>query len=127
MKLKWLDRSLVIGPHLVLVTSEKEFNTVLSSVGLKESVNWIGKTAVATTTSFKVGNKDYCVVSINPEIVKDLDPVDVATVLVHEAVHVFQQHCKNAGEDVPSEEFEAYSIQHISQQLMVAYRNTLTK
>lgn len=97
----------------------------MQKLKFKESIRWIGDAATATTTTLESENKRCCVVSLNLEITKDLDPIDIATVLVHEAVHVFQQHCKNIGEDNPSEEFEAYSIQQISQQLMLAYRKTL--
>ena len=124
MKPKWLSRNLVVGPHLVLVTSEVQFRQVLKSLKSKIVTRWIGSRAIATTTMFDAPNgKSVCIVSLNPDKLEDMDPIDVATVLVHEAVHVFQQHCKDMGEEHPSEEFEAYSIQHISQQLMVAYRD----
>jgi hypothetical protein len=45
--------------------------------------------------------------------------------LVHEAVHVWQFHCENIGEREPSIEFEAYSIQAVSQFLMEAYAASL--
>ena len=43
--------------------------------------------------------------------------------LVHEAVHVWQAFCEDIGEKSPSDEFEAYSIQSISYELMTAYAN----
>ncbi len=49
------------------------------------------------------------------------DSIDLATCLVHEAVHIFQYHCEYIGEEKPSSEFEAYSIQRISETLMRAY------
>lgn len=52
-------------------------------------------------------------------------PVEVAALLVHEAVHVWQWIKELVGEDAPSVEFEAYSIQSISQNLMEAYARTL--
>lgn len=45
----------------------------------------------------------------------------VLSLLVHEAVHIWQWHREFMGEDSPSREFEAYSIQAISQLLMEAY------
>lgn len=50
-------------------------------------------------------------------------PVDVAALLVHEAVHVWQAFCEHIGEKSPSNEFEAYSIQALSCELMAAYAN----
>lgn len=38
--------------------------------------------------------------------------------LVHEAVHVWQNACEQVGEDNPSAEFEAYSIEQIAENLI---------
>lgn len=47
--------------------------------------------------------------------------------LAHEAVHIFQEHCRDIGEHVPSDEFQAYSIQLIAQRLMESYRDQTKK
>lgn len=125
-QVSWLDRDLISGPHLVLVTSREQFNHVMRKLGIKDSVAWIGESATATTTHLRSDSgKSCCVVSIKPEVFAEMDPIDQASVLVHEGVHVFQNHCEDIGERNPSSEFEAYSIQRISQQLMLAYRKTL--
>lgn len=49
------------------------------------------------------------------------------SLLVHEAVHIFQRVCNYIGEDKPSDEFEAYCIQAISQELMYAWKNRKRK
>lgn len=58
-------------------------------------------------------------------LVESEDHVDNATSLVHEAVHVWQEFCKSIGEDKPSEEFEAYTIQNITTRLFHAYSHAL--
>ena len=50
-----------------------------------------------------------------------LSGVQIAAMLVHEAVHVWQTIRRSIGETSPSSEFEAYSIQHIAQELMSRY------
>lgn len=50
--------------------------------------------------------------------------VALATLLCHEAVHVWQVIRKDMGEADPSHEFEAYAIQHITEQLCEAYLKT---
>ena len=47
----------------------------------------------------------------------------IVDTLVHEAVHVWQTVKKTMGEEEPSEEFEAYSLQHITRNLISAYED----
>ena len=47
--------------------------------------------------------------------------VQIAALLCHEAVHIWQQARDIMGEKSPSSEFEAYSIQRIAQDLMEQY------
>ena len=55
------------------------------------------------------------------------DPIENAIYLVHEAVHIWQRYCKEIGEEHPSEEFEAYTIQNITHRLFHAYHDALTQ
>lgn len=47
--------------------------------------------------------------------------IEIHGLLLHEAVHIWQQVRKRMGEREPSTEFEAYSIQTISQDLFEMY------
>lgn len=58
---------------------------------------------------------------------KDRTPLQVVTMLQHEAVHVFQKLCAVIGEHDPSIEFEAYMIEAISKELIIAYEKTRGK
>lgn len=49
------------------------------------------------------------------------NPIGVAGMLVHEAVHVFQRYCAYIGEHEPSKEFEAYAIERIFTNLANEY------
>ena len=53
---------------------------------------------------------------------KERSGIQIAALLVHEAVHIWQHHRRSIGEDNPSAEYEAYGIQSISQSLMGAYQ-----
>jgi hypothetical protein len=48
----------------------------------------------------------------------------VISLLVHEAMHVWRAIREDIGETYPSSEFEAYSLQNISQNLIAAYEKT---
>ena len=48
-------------------------------------------------------------------------PVEVAGLLIHEAVHVWQCYCERIGERAPGDEQMAYGIQSIAQELMSSF------
>ena len=50
-----------------------------------------------------------------------LNTVEVAGLIVHEAVHVWQHYCMMIHEHEPASEQEAYGIQSISKSLMAEY------
>jgi hypothetical protein len=52
------------------------------------------------------------------------DPLGIVCLLVHEAVHVWQEMCDHVGDRNPSRETEAYAIQRISSELIAAYAKT---
>lgn len=122
MKVQWLDRALITGPYLALVTSPKEFRAAMRhcKISKKQSGCWL-KTDTATATLHYFNNDKgqmCCIVAVNAD---GLAGVQVAALLVHEAVHIWQQYRARICEDSPSIEFEAYAIQSVSQILMEAY------
>jgi hypothetical protein len=119
----WLNRDFMPGPYLALCTSQAQFNEARKDLGQLPG-EWMGeKSAARTHNHEKPGGGTACIVCIR--IAPDRHPCEVAGLLVHEAVHVFQYWCEGLGEDKPSAEFEAYTIQGISTRLMLAYSEIL--
>ncbi len=124
MKVKdlFLPRTLIYGHYLVLCTTEKMFHDLLNYIEYPKGSwpKWVNTGANATTHTVDHDGKTVCIVCI-AEPPKNITNIQIAAMLVHEAVHVWQRNMESIGEDNPSVEFEAYSIQIIAQNLMEAY------
>lgn len=124
----WLDRSLVTLPHyLGLCLTEKDFRKELKrlKVPREQYPEFLLRGAHATVHFFTKSDGDSCAI-VNICSSKGATIHQVHALLVHEAVHVWQDARRILGEKEPSAEFEAYAIQSISQRLMEAYAD-LTK
>jgi hypothetical protein len=60
-----------------------------------------------------------CVVALR--VTDGRTAIEIAGLLVHEAVHVWQHYAESIGERNPGAEQEAYAIQAIAQELMAEY------
>lgn len=124
--MKWLCRDLIVGPYLALATTEGAFHKAMKHCKLpfSERPKWVNDGADATTHHLtNPQGQMVCIVSLR---VRDgITPIQIAALLVHESVHVWQQFCQSIGETNPSSEFEAYSIQAIAQCLMQAYADQM--
>lgn len=128
-KVAWLDRSLLYGPYIALVQSEKQFHKAMSHcrVPKAEHGDWI-KTPTANATMHWFDNDKgelCCIVAVREK--KGTTPIEVCGLLVHEAVHIWQTFRERIGETRPSMEFEAYVVQAIAQGLMAAYKHKSSK
>lgn len=116
--MKWLDRHTVRAPHIALCLSDKDFKKAARHCKLTDPGEWIDTTRQkAVVHIWENGGQLTCVVCLNPDA-RRADPIEVACTLVHESVHIFQRLCQSIGETDPSMEFEAYSIERISEALM---------
>jgi len=120
---KWLDRRIAApGPYLTLCLSEAEFRAAIAPLKPPEVPAWIKTGRAHATTHFFV-HKDgaTCAVVCLGEGYQDRNPIEVAGLLVHEAVHVWQSYCDDIGERHPGDEQEAYGIQSIAQELLAEF------
>lgn len=120
MKLKWLDRSAFTLPlYFTLATSQKILDSELKRLKFKGHLDGILNGAGATTHFIMNENNDKCAVVCLFDHSHNLK--QTYALLVHEAVHIFQEVLKEMREEDPSPEFEAYIIQKISQDLFYEY------
>ena len=125
---RWLNPTLLTCDHVGICFNERDFHRELRrmKVPAHQWSSWLTEGALATThhlTSEK-GNRASIVCT---PIRKDWEGVEVAALLVHEAMHVLQEHFDYIGETAVGRETQAYAIQNISARLMAAYRDELFK
>lgn len=118
--LRWLSRDTVRAPRLLLVLSQSEFLRAAKECGIDDPGQWLDEDRnPAVLHSWESRGRLSCLLCLNAP--DNYDPIDVATTIVHESVHVFQRLCDSIGEQEPSREFEAYSIERISETFMREY------
>jgi hypothetical protein len=121
MKTRWLDRRIAApGPYLALCLSEQEFRAAIDHLKVKTDAEWIATSqSDATAHMFTTPNGLTVIVCIRRS--EGRNPVEVAGILVHEAVHAWQAYADHIGERNPGIEQEAYAIQSIAQELMAEF------
>ena len=122
MKPIWLDRRIAHpGPFMMLCLSEQEYKSALRKCGAAPIHAWI-KTDWSDATAHYLDNKRgqrVCIVCLR--INEGRNPIEIAGLLVHEAVHAWQDYCDRIGEENPGREQEAYGVQSIAQELLAEY------
>lgn len=122
MKARWLDRTLFINAaYFTLCTTEKQFVRALKHFKLSKRnyPEFVAAWHSDATTHFLENRNDrktaaiVCVANFNGKT-----PAQIAGLLCHEAVHIWQHTCNEYGETAPSNELEAYAIQNLTQSLI---------
>ena len=127
----WLDRSLMLcAYYYCLCLSEKEFKAKMVELEVdlfNMPDSFVGKTSGAKLHHFIAPNGDMiAIVCLDIEESLKYTPTQVAALLVHEAVHIWQKHAAKIGSfNDHGDEDEAYAIQNISQSLMEEYARRL--
>lgn len=121
MSFKWLDsRTAMPGPYLTLVRNEDDFKKAMKHCKVTQHGPWIqNHWADATVHHLEHPDGNRCAVVALRE--SGRSPIEVAGILVHEAVHISQDYFSHMGESTPATEQQAYAIQAIAQELMAEY------
>ena len=119
----WIDRRLITTPvYIGMAFDEKEFHRELKKLKLplKEWPEFIPEKKDACVHRLETaGEPDVVILCIRPKSKRPLSVI--VGLLVHEAAHIWQYIRESLGEARPSSEFEAYSMQQLSQRLVEAY------
>lgn len=124
---RWLDRRIAHpGPYLALCLSDEEFQAAMRHLKIKSPPDWIKSPQAHATVHYCTNPKGElsCVVCMAFE--PHRDSIEIAGLLVHEAVHIWQEYAGSIGEANPGREQEAYAVQCIAQELMAEYRRRVT-
>ena len=124
--MKWLDRRIAKpGPYLTLCLSKEEYIQAAKHCKVEYPDPWIlGETSDATTHVFY--NDEYGLITVVClKLTGDLTAIEIAGLLIHEAVHCWQRYADSIGEASPGREQEAYAIQSISIELLDEYARRL--
>lgn len=125
---EWCHRSLIQTPfHYALCTTEKGFKKALKKIELPKNQHpeFVNDGKDACVWSFWSSSQRICLVTIRQDESYTIE--QIYSMLTHEAVHLFQYVHNDIGEKQPSIEFEAYSIQQITQNLIESYNRQTSK
>lgn len=116
----WLDRRIAApGPYFALCLNEEQFHRACTHINCAPPPFMINDWSNASAHCFDTARGLVVIVCMRDWAGKD--PIVVAGLLVHEAVHVWQEYAARIGERNPGTEQEAYAIQSISQELMAEF------
>lgn len=121
----WCDRRIIVNPyHMAVCLSEAAFHRLLRGMAVPRDhwPTWIKSPQAHATVHYLEGlSSGKLVAVVCMRGWEGRNPIEVAGLLVHEAVHIWQAVRDNIGERDPSPEFEAYSVQAIAQDLMQGF------
>jgi len=121
VKSQWLDRRIAApGPYLALCLNERDLVSACRDLNLKPPAYFVrGEHSHATVHHYAAKSGIACIVCLRGY--EERTPIEVAGLLIHEAVHIWQEYAENIGETSPGREQEAYAIQAIAQELMAEF------
>jgi hypothetical protein len=124
MTVKWLDRGIGFCQPYALCLTVADFHSELRKFGFE---NLPAFSLTGATTHFFKSQTDQEIALVCVKDFTGKDPIYIAALLMHEAVHIWQSYCKYIGEQSPGDEIEAYAIQWIAQELMFSFREQTCK
>ena len=117
---EWCNNGLIFGPYFCLCLDEKQYLKQVKKLGVYNYNQFVNNGSDATCHYFTNSNNELtCIVCLSN--FDNKSNIQIYGLLVHEAVHIWQEFKNKIGEINPSVEFEAYAIQSISQELFKSF------
>jgi len=127
---QWCSRDIFQSSHYyALCVDEDDYINEMHRLGKKYPPPFTTNGTARGTTHFfddKEG-KPIALVCIHKDVIANNTGIEIAGLLCHEAVHIWQYIVDHIGEFNESKEFEAYCIQAIFSELMWAYEDMVVK
>jgi len=126
---RWLERCLLKGPFLTLCTTPKAYHRACKYLGGAKNARpqfLLHPRNGATVHFFESEKEAYPAAIVCIKAGGGNSPEQVAALLVHEAVHIWQHTKEWHNETCPGKELEAYGIQAIAQALITEYARQTT-
>lgn len=123
-KVRWLDRRVAApGPYLCLALTKADYLAAMKHCKVEQPAPWVGdEGGLAHARCYFLAHPEHgTVVVVGVHSWSTRNPIEVAGLLVHEAVHIWQEYADQIGERSPGREQEAYAIQSIAQELMAEF------
>jgi hypothetical protein len=121
----WIPREMVQSPYCIgLCIDEDQFKRAIKRLNVspaQQPLKWILDGCDGKVHVFEEEEDFHRCIIVCARYDPKRNPNEVVGLIVHEAVHVWQRICDCIGEYEPSLEFEAYSIQAITQRLIALY------
>ena len=128
MKTKWFSQSLLRGRvKYALCTNQAEFDELLKKLKQQPEACLPNNEQALTHSFEKPGRAKIPYVVVCLDITRKQAVEKYYATLIHEGVHVWQEFCEFIGEEKPSAEFEAYSIERIAYNLIMEYQRRVKK
>lgn len=119
-KLAWLNMNL-FPVHVALCISHKEWKGLMKRMGIKDQPNML-KGAPGRICTFYKDSWMTLIIVIDPKQLKEATIVETAGLIAHEAAHAARFIFEHIGENTPGMETEAYIVQAIvGDSLMALY------
>ena len=115
---------LELGPYPIeayYAPTKKSWHRLLRKLNLEDEPYSKGVGMMTTYHPHGEQTNPICIITVNCE---GMDNCVRVGIIAHECVHVFQELIERIGENVPSPEFEAYTIQSMVTNVVWAWEKT---